>query len=382
MLVDVGHHGLLQHLSLRVLADDLSNLRVLHSKHVNLDVGLVVLLDECLDGLALEDVLVLLNRIDRGHVVFNRHQLGGVLDAKNLQHLAVQQRHVVQLGRSLGQLQDGLILDDLLRHGGGVGVAHRNDVDIVVVRLAGHRAALFGLVRVLLGRVVSDDVFQELELLLHAEMHARLNRAHHLELALQQGQRRTNGGVGRHIADVHVAAGSKGATFLDDLLEQDVQGLARLLIGQRQDVVADRTRRNIYISELAGSDWGVIAFDSKAPRFETTGEVRQSASINKLPDKHSRALGIPTDEVDEAIAIKAKPGYVLIMYEVLSFEMKFVAFIPVPSDCQNFAGALFDRDDVGQGDAGDFAAFVGVFKALEVKVDVHLQDAIALVLDG
>ena len=382
VLVDVRHGCGHDHLSLRVHLHELLNLRILYRGHVRLDVRLMVLLNERLDRLHRQQVLVLLHGVRGHHVVFNRHQLGGVLDAQHLDHLAVQQGQVVELRSSLSQLKCSLILHDLLRHRGCVRVADRDHLHHVVVRPLGLGSALFRLVAIVLGGVVGNDALEEFELLLHREVHPSLHSAHHLERTLQQRQSRAHRSLSGHVAHTHIASGRERPTLVDDAIKQRVQSLAWLLVGQRHDVVTHGAGGHIYVAELSRCDGGVISLDAEPTRFETTGEVRQSASVNKLADKHSRALGIAADEVDEAIAIETKPGNVLVMDEVLPLEVEFVAFIPIPTNRQHLAGALLNSDHIRQRDARGLTLLVLIFVTLEVQVNVHLQHPEALIVDG
>ena len=263
MLVDVRHRSSLNGLRLRVHLHQLHDLRVLHRGHVHLNVRLMVLLDERFDGLADQQVLVLLHWINRHRIIFNRHKLACVFDAKNLDHLAVQHRQVVQLRRCLCKLEHSLILHNLLRHRRGVRIGHGDHVHQVVVFLTGGATRIHRLVVVVLGAVISDDSLEQLELLLHGKVQAGLNGCHHLERALQNRQRSADRGLRAHVADLHIARRGKRPTFLDDVLEQRIQNLTRFLVRQWQDVVADRTARDVYVSELAGGNRCVITFNAK-----------------------------------------------------------------------------------------------------------------------
>ena len=95
---------------------------------------------------------------------------------------------VIDLWRHLGQLDHGLILNNLLRHGGRVGIRHRDDVHCVVVRLLGFAWAFFWIVCVLFWCVVADDVAQQTQLLLERVVDACLDRSHHLQGTFQNRQ--------------------------------------------------------------------------------------------------------------------------------------------------------------------------------------------------
>ena len=150
------------------------------------------------------------------------HELVGVLDAQNLQHVAVQLGHVVDVRRSLCHLHDRLILDDPLAHGGRVGVADRNHIHMVVVFLLGGCAANVWLVVVRWLRVVTDDCRQQPQLLLERVVQSSLHRRHDLELALQQGQCCAHRRLSRHVADLHVRRGRKPTAFFYDVIQQSV----------------------------------------------------------------------------------------------------------------------------------------------------------------
>ena len=119
-----GHHLL----CLGVLPHDSHDLGILRHRHMHLNVRLMVLEDERLEWLALQDVHVLRNWILGLHVVWQRHELLGVLDTQNVQHGTVQLREVVNLRGHLRHLDHSLILHNPLAHGRSVGVTDRNDV--------------------------------------------------------------------------------------------------------------------------------------------------------------------------------------------------------------------------------------------------------------
>ena len=170
---------------------------------------------------------------------------------------------------------------------------------MVVVRLLGFTVTNLWFVAVFVRGVVPDDSRQQLELLLHGVVNPSLNRAHHLQHALKDSQRRTNRGLGRGITDLQVSHGSKAPTVLDDLVHQPNQDLARLLVRQRQDVVAHRARGQIYVTELTGGDGGVVALDPQATGFQTTGQVGQRSRIHQLAHQGSCCFGVATDQVDQ-----------------------------------------------------------------------------------
>ena len=225
MLVDVSHHRHDLLLASGVHLRHLLHHRALDERCMGGHMCVVVLLNKRFQGLAGKHVLVLLHRVHGNGIVVDRHQLGCVLDPQDLDHLAVQKGQVIQLRCSLGKLKNCLVRDDLLRHRGCVGVRHGDHVHHIVVFSLGGATTIDWLVRILVWRVVGDDDLQELELLLHRCVDARLNRRHDLESPLQNGQCCAHGGLAGHVADLHVATGRKGSAFLHDLIEQRVQNL-------------------------------------------------------------------------------------------------------------------------------------------------------------
>ena len=122
MLHDVSRASSHNLLCLRVLTNNLHNLRILHGHHVDLQVGLVVLIIESLDRLAVHYVHVLRHRIDRLGFGGFGHDPAGILDTQSVNHLTVQVGQIINLRGGLAKLEYRLILHDLLRHGGRIGV--------------------------------------------------------------------------------------------------------------------------------------------------------------------------------------------------------------------------------------------------------------------
>ena len=282
MLCDVRLHGCLDHWCLGVLADQLHDDRVLHGHRVHLDVCLVVLVEERLERFSFECGHVLRHRVFGFLVVRQGHKLVCVLDAQHLQHLAVQLGQVVDVRGHLCHLDDGLVLHNPLAHGGCVGVAHRDDVNVAVVFLLCAAVGLVWVVVVLGVCVVPNQPGQQLQLLLEAVVQPGLNCRHHLQLALKDGQGSAHGRLCAHVRDLHVRRGSKASAFLHDRAQQLVQNAAWLLVRQGQDVVSERSRADVYVPELAGLNRCVVTLNAKSTRFEASWEVRQRSCIDKL----------------------------------------------------------------------------------------------------
>ena len=98
--------------------------------------------------------------------------------------------------------------------------------------------------------------------MLHRIVDAGLNSRHHLEGTLQNCQSCTNWGLGRHVTDLQVSSRSKTASLFNDIVEQRVQNLARLLVGERHNVVADGAAGYVYVPKLRWGYGGVVPFNS------------------------------------------------------------------------------------------------------------------------
>ena len=85
--------------------------------------------------------------------------------------------------------------------------------------------------------------------------------------------------------------------------------------------------------------------------------------------------------MDEPVSVEPKPWDVLVVDKVLALEVQDVAFIPISPNSQNFACALLDSHNVWQRYASQSALLVGIFMPGQVQIDMHLKDAIAVVLD-
>ena len=186
MLSNVSHHGSLQLRSLGILANQLHDDGVLHRGHVNLDVGLMVLVEERLDGLALEHSHVLGHWITRLLVVRQRHEFVCILDTQHLKHPTVELGQVINLRSHLCHLDHSLVLHNALTHGRGIGVAHGDDVDVCVVFPLGFAWGIaVWVVVVIRVCVVLDDVCQQVQLLFETVVHPRLDSTHDLQLTLE-----------------------------------------------------------------------------------------------------------------------------------------------------------------------------------------------------
>ena len=102
-------------------------------------------------------------------------------------------------------------------------------------------------------------------------MHTGLNCAHDLEGSFQNRQGCADRSLCRHIRYIHVAAVGKRAAFFYDVLEQGKKNLTWLFVRQGKNIVPNRARRYVYVSELSRLYWRVITLDAKTARLEAPG---------------------------------------------------------------------------------------------------------------
>ena len=273
MLCNVGHCRRLDLLGHRVLSNSLGNHWILHEGCMSGDVGIVILVDECLGGLPVEECHVLADRIPWCLVIVHWNQLICVLYPQNFNHLTVQIGQVVDLRSLGGQLNHSLILHDPLGHRAGVRVRDGNHLNDVVIRLFCLAVPTLGVVFILTGRIVPDDSLEQFEFLLHGVMDTGLNGSHGLQGSFQNCQGCPYRGLGTHIADLHVRDGTQSASFFCDLIEQSQEGCAWLLIGERHDVVFDRSAWHINVPEFTWGDWRIVSFDPHATGLQSTGQI-------------------------------------------------------------------------------------------------------------
>ena len=274
-------------------------------------------------------------------VVRQGHELVCVLDPQDLQHLAVQLGQVVDVRGHLCHLDHGLVLHNPLAHGGRVGVAHRDDVNVVVVLLLGTPCGLVWVVVVLGVCVVPNQPGQQLQFLFEAVVQPGLDSRHHLQLALQEGQGRAHGRLCAHVRDLHVRRGGKAPAFFHNGAQQLVQNAAWLLVRQGQDVVSERPRTDVYVSELAGLNWCVITLNAKPSSFEAPRQVGERTRIDQLAHDAGCRLGKPTDEVEKTKAISPESWDVLVVDKVLSLESQVIIFLPVAAHGQHLVGPFY-----------------------------------------
>ena len=378
MLVDVIHRGLRDHFRHGVVAQQLPHLRVLQGGHMHVDVGLMVLVQKGFDRLHHEEVLVLSYRVQRVRVVVHGHQFVGVLDTHHFEHLSVKQRHVEHLRRGLRHLEHGLHLHDLLRHGGRVGVAHWDDIDICVVLPPGEACATVRVILILRRGVVGDDRLEERQLLLHGEVDARLDGRHVFQRALQDGQGSPHRSLRAHVRQVQVCGVSESPSFLHDFLHEGRQHLTRLLVREREQVIPQGATGHVHVAPLPRCYRGIHPLDPHTSGLEAPRQVGQRAGIHQLSDETGAGFGECPNEVDKAEGIEPEPRDVEIVHEVLARRIGLVLLDPVTAYGQHLPGALVERYDVRECDACG-AGLIRMLVALEVEVRVDLQQFMAVV---
>ena len=151
-------------------------------------------------------------------VLVHRNKFCRILDPQNIEHLSMQEGKIVKLRCTLGQLKNCLVLDNLLRHRSRIGIADRDNIHIVVVRLFRTAAAFSRFIVILLWCVLSNNTFQQIQLLFKREVDTGLYSRHHLKGALHNRQCCTNRSLARHITNLHISSISKTTTFFYDLV--------------------------------------------------------------------------------------------------------------------------------------------------------------------
>jgi len=160
---DCPHHLL----SRRVLPHRLHNHRILHERCMSRNVCVMILIDKRLRRFSPQERHVLTDRITRCHVVINRHELLSILHTQHFNHLPMQNWKVVNLRCLSRQLHYSLILHDALSHRRTIGITDRYNFNHVVICLHRLWITCYWVVVVARGRVISNDVLKELELLFH-----------------------------------------------------------------------------------------------------------------------------------------------------------------------------------------------------------------------
>ena len=281
-----------------------------------------------------------------------------------------------------GQLNHSLILHDPLGHRAGVRVTDRNHLNDVVISLLGLAVPTLGVVLILAGRIVPDDSLEQFEFLLHGVMDTGLNGSHGLQGSFQNCQGCTHGGLGTHIADLHVRDGTQSASLFCDLIEQSQEGCTWLLIGERHDVVFDGPAGHIHIPEFTWGDWGVITLDPHATGLQSTGQVGQSPRIHQLANQRSTCTGVTADHMDQSHPIETKPWDITVVHEMLALGFLVIVFQPISINRQNIPGSPVNGYHIRQGDTGRLPVFVHILKPFNVQVGVDLKDLVAVVIGG
>ena len=178
MLCNMRHHGPLHLWSFGVLSHKLLHQRIVNHRHVHLDMRIVILVHKRLHWLHAQHRHVLGHWVFWLLVVWQRDQLVWILNAKNLQHPAVQLWQVVNVRSHLRHLNDRLVLHDTLRHRGSIWVAHRNNVYVLVVLVASGTCAVFWIKVVIWVCVVTNDDRQQAQLLFECVVQTGLYSRH------------------------------------------------------------------------------------------------------------------------------------------------------------------------------------------------------------
>ena len=151
------HHCCLHLRSCWVHLHNLSNFRILHSRHMYLNMRFMVLVDKRFERFTSKYVHVLSDWVNRGLIVFHRYELCRILNPQNIEHFSMQEGEVIKLWCALGQLKNCLVLDNLLGHCRRIWIRYGNNLDVRVIRLLGFAATFDWVIWVLLWCVLSND---------------------------------------------------------------------------------------------------------------------------------------------------------------------------------------------------------------------------------
>jgi hypothetical protein len=214
-----------------------------------------------------------------------------VLDADGLKPGPMQFLHVVEFGVHGSQLLHRLHLHDALRLCRGVGIGDGEDVDTAIEGVLSAVELTLLVPLVMLVHIVGDDLGDHRELTPERGMQTRMHRRHHLHRPLQQRQRGADRRAHRLGCDLGVGNRSDTTRLLNQGLQQPGKDSTRLLVRHREDVLGNRSRRNIDIAPLAGGNRGVVALGPEASGLQPAGQVGQGAGVDQLPEDRGGGLG-------------------------------------------------------------------------------------------
>ena len=221
MLCDMRLCRLHNGLCLRVLADCLSNLRVLHRRLMNGQMCRVILFNKGFHRLLINNVHILSDRISGHQVIIRLNNLIRVLYPHHLQHLPVKYRKIINLRRLLGQLYSCLILNNPLRHCRRVRVGNWQYFNHFIICFFGSRPYVILRVVLILRRCVFfNKVSNEFELLRHRIVDTCLYSTHDLERTLQNSQCRTDRSLTIHGIKLDIGYRRQPTALLDYVLKQ------------------------------------------------------------------------------------------------------------------------------------------------------------------
>ena len=234
--------------------------------------GVVVLVQERLGGLAFKHEHILANRVFGLLVFLHRHQFISVLNAQNLDHLAVQQGQVIDLGSALRKLHYSLILNNPLPHRCSIRVTDGDDFHIFKIFFLDPPALIpVNFVAVFIRTKVTDNTLEKFQFLLERKVNPSLYSRHNFEHPLKDRQRRTDRCLRRHIRDLQISNRRQTSPIFDDTAQKCLQHLTRFFVGQHHNVVPDGTTRHIHIPEFTRPDRRLITLDPQATSLKTAG---------------------------------------------------------------------------------------------------------------
>ena len=181
--------------------------------------------------------------------------------------------------------------------------------------------------------------------------------------------------MGAHVAHLDVSHRADATAFLDHVTKQLIQNPARLLIGHREQALAQRTPGHIGIAPLTRHKRSIVPFDTQALGLQTSRQVRQCTRVDQLAQDRRSRLGEATDQVDQTRAVEAHTREIRIVHEVHHLPLASVIFLPVVSDRQNRARTFVDGNDVGS----SYPVLIIVGRG-QVDIDVHLKDCTSVIV--
>ena len=210
-----------------------------------------------------------------------------------------------------------------------------------------------------------------------------MDAGHDHRAALEQRQGGSHLGVLVAVAHLHVGGAGQALARLHQEPHQGKQHLTGLFVRQRQQRCGKFRAASVYIAPFTRLDGIRVVRDPCAFGLEACRKVSQRACVDQLAQGACGGLAQASNEVHKAQTVGTWAFDKHVMHKIIAAQAFFVVFLPISTDSDHFERVLGQCDDIGQLDAGRFAVFVLVFKALEVQIDQLLkQKHLSLVIRG